>query len=327
LCKQIEQVRHIPFVFYTSSYTSDKDEQFALSLGANAFIRKPADPETLARVIVEVCEKAKSGLISPPEVAALEPSLYYAEYSERLTTKLDKKVAQLEREATERQQAQEELRESEEKLQLIFESISDGIVVSDLEGQIMDANEAAVRLLGYSDKVEVIGRIGFEFIAEKDRARATEDTMKGIELGYGPAYEYTFVNKDGREYQGEASASLLRDSSGNPVGFVSVARDITERRRAEEEKLQAITERAAVIDAMGDGLITIGMDGKILSMNPALQRLSGYTEDEFINKDAASLIPRFIKPEEQERLSDIFGATLKGDIPESATFTLLDQEG
>ena len=109
LCKQIEQVRHIPFVFYTSSYTSDKDEQFGLSLGAVAFIRKPADPETLVRVMVEVCEKAKSGLLSPPEVAPLEPSRFFDEYSERLFTKLDKKVAQLEREVTERKRAQERI--------------------------------------------------------------------------------------------------------------------------------------------------------------------------------------------------------------------------
>jgi len=109
LCKQIEQVRHIPFVFYTSSYTSDKDEQFGLSLGAIAFVRKPADPETLAKIIVEVCEKAKSGLLSSPEVAPLEPSDFFAEYSERLITKLDKKVAQLEREVTERKVAQERI--------------------------------------------------------------------------------------------------------------------------------------------------------------------------------------------------------------------------
>ena len=121
LCKQIEQVRHIPFVFYTSSYTSDKDEQFGLSLGANAFIRKPADPETLARIIVEVCEKAKSGLISPPEVAPLEPSRFFAEYSERLTTKLDKKVAELEREVTRRKQAEDELKRSHHKLQKALE--------------------------------------------------------------------------------------------------------------------------------------------------------------------------------------------------------------
>jgi len=109
LCKQIEQVRHIPFIFYTSSYTSDKDKQFGLSLGAVAFIRKPADPETLIRIIVEVCEKAKSGLLSPPEVAPLEPSDFFAEYSERLITKLDKKVAELEREVTERKLAQERI--------------------------------------------------------------------------------------------------------------------------------------------------------------------------------------------------------------------------
>ena len=63
-------------------------------------------------------------------------------------------------------------------------------------------------------------------------------------------------------------------------------------------------------------------------MNPAFGRLSGAREDEFKNIDAASFIPRFIKPEEHDRLSDLFGAALlKGDIPESETFTLINQEG
>jgi HD-GYP domain-containing protein (c-di-GMP phosphodiesterase class II) len=120
---QIEQVRHIPFVFYTSSYTSDKDEQFGLSLGASAFIRKPADPETLTRILLELFEKSKSGLLSPPEVAPLEPSLFYAEYSERIITKLDKKVAQLEKEVTERKKAEEKLKKGHQKLQEALQDI------------------------------------------------------------------------------------------------------------------------------------------------------------------------------------------------------------
>ena len=96
LWRQIEQLRHIPFVFYTAIYTSDEDRQFALSIGANAFIRKPTDPEKLVQILLDLFEKAKSGLPLPAEVAPLEPSRYFTEYSKHLSTMLDKKVAQLE---------------------------------------------------------------------------------------------------------------------------------------------------------------------------------------------------------------------------------------
>jgi len=186
---------------------------------------------------------------------------------------------------------EEALRESEEKLRILFESISSGIIVSNLEGQIIEVNEAAVRLLGYSDKVEVIGQPGFEFIAEKDRARAAEDAIKAVGLGYGPTYEYTFVDKDGREYDAEASASLLLDSAGNTVGFISIFRDIAERKRAEEALRESEEKLRVMFESMSEGIAITDLKGKIIDVNDAILRMSGLSREELIGQEGFKLVP------------------------------------
>ena len=107
--RQNDRLRDIPFVFYTATYTSDEDEEFALSLGANTFIRKPAEPDAFVQILSQVFEKTKAGLLPPPEVVLPEPSLYLTEYNRRLVTKLNEKVAQLEVEIAERKRVEEEI--------------------------------------------------------------------------------------------------------------------------------------------------------------------------------------------------------------------------
>ncbi|MBW2599857.1 MAG: HD domain-containing protein, partial [Deltaproteobacteria bacterium] len=116
-CKQNEQLKNIPFIFYTATYTSDEDERFALSLGADAFIIKPAEPDTLVRKLSEEFEKAKHRSLVSDKVVPLEPSLYLTEYNKRIVAKLEKKMADLEVEITERKRLEEELKQSYEKLQ------------------------------------------------------------------------------------------------------------------------------------------------------------------------------------------------------------------
>ncbi|MCK4369159.1 MAG: PAS domain S-box protein [Dehalococcoidales bacterium] len=107
--RQNDRLRDIPFVFYTATYTSDEDEEFALSLGANTFIRKPAEPDAFVQILSQVFERTKAGLLPPPEVVLPEPSLYLTEYNRRLVTKLNEKVAQLEVEIAERKRVEEEI--------------------------------------------------------------------------------------------------------------------------------------------------------------------------------------------------------------------------
>ena len=108
-CKQNEQLKNIPFVFYTATYTREEDEKFALSLGADAFILKPTEPDVLVQMLSEIVKKAQSGALAPAKVAPLEPSLFLAEHDRRIFAKLEDKITQLEAEITKRKQAEERL--------------------------------------------------------------------------------------------------------------------------------------------------------------------------------------------------------------------------
>jgi CheY-like chemotaxis protein len=73
--KRNARLKDIPFVFYTAIYTSPQDERFALSLGASHFIRKPTEPEALARMLAQVLEQAREGRLPVVEAAPPKPSL------------------------------------------------------------------------------------------------------------------------------------------------------------------------------------------------------------------------------------------------------------
>ena len=138
------------------------------------------------------------------------------------------------RDITDSKQAQEELRESKEKLRLIFESIGDGIIVTDLAGRIVEVNESSVLLHGYRSKEELSGKNGADLIAVQDRPKAAEVLKQTFVSGNRGQLEYTALDKDGREYDGEATAAVLSDRSGEPAGLIFVERDVTERKQKEE---------------------------------------------------------------------------------------------
>lgn len=140
------------------------------------------------------------------------------------------------------QQSHNFLQESEEKLQLTFDAIADGVTVSDLNGDVVQVNEAAIRMYGYNSKADIVGRSTFDFIIENDRPRAIGNLKRTLNDSYTKDIGYTFLAKDGRQFPGEISAAVLQDAAGNPTGFVSITKNITERRQA-EEKLQKLYEQ------------------------------------------------------------------------------------
>jgi len=135
--------------------------------------------------------------------------------------------------AFERKQAEEALGESEEKLQNILSSSPSAITVTDLKGNIIECNQVTLDMHGFSVKEELIGKSAFDLIAPKDRQGAAANLKKTLDQGSVKNLEYTFLTKDGRQFPGGLSASVVRDSSGKPTFFVAITRDITERKRAE----------------------------------------------------------------------------------------------
>lgn len=97
--KTDEQLKSIPFIFYTATYTDERDRQFALGLGAEQFIVKPEEPEVFLVIIREILAAAERQPIAtarPPAKATGEETVYLKQYNEVLIRKLEAKMQQLE---------------------------------------------------------------------------------------------------------------------------------------------------------------------------------------------------------------------------------------
>jgi len=145
-------------------------------------------------------------------------------------------VTNLNIEITERQRIEEELRESEEKLRLMFEAAGEGIVVIDMDNNILDVNQTLVRMHGFDSKEELIGRNALELSSEEDRVRARNNTRRRLGRGLRGAIEYNLLKKDGNTFPALVNMAAIRDANGDPIGYIGVFSDITERKRAEEER-------------------------------------------------------------------------------------------
>jgi len=148
-----------------------------------------------------------------------------------------------------------DLRKSEEKLRSIFDASPDAIVVTDLGGNIVECNQAKLDMHGFLSIEDLINKSAFELIAKKDYTRAMENLQKLLEQGSIKNIEFTYLTKDEREFPVELSASVIRDASGTPTSFVGIIKDITERKRMEEQLL--VSERLA---AIGELATMVGHD-------------------------------------------------------------------
>ena len=118
-CKEVKgdnALKHIPFIFYTASYTDEKDEELARKIGASRFIRKPLQINDFTKVIEDVMKDEREGKLESRESTHEEEVETFKLYSERLVRKLEEKMFQLEKEIIERKQAEEALQKAHDEL-------------------------------------------------------------------------------------------------------------------------------------------------------------------------------------------------------------------
>ena len=122
---------------------------------------------------------------------------------------------------------------------LVFETVTDGIVLTDLDGTILDLNEAMVHLFQFKNKQRAVGQNALDLLNPADILLAR--AFYHLILAGTPGKLFSGKGKlaDGGEIFLEVTASLYRDSKGQPSGFVSTVRDITQRKRIEEEQKTA----------------------------------------------------------------------------------------
>ena len=133
------------------------------------------------------------------------------------------------------QQSINELRTSSKKNRALLETISDGVVYSDLEGRVVDLNEGAATMFKLPDRKSVLGRNIVEFLAPEDQKLA--DGLRDILLSNSPtgSVKCTGLLPNGSRIFLEINSALFLDKTGKPTGFVSTMRDITQRKQIEDE--------------------------------------------------------------------------------------------
>ncbi len=155
----------------------------------------------------------------------------------------------VERDITDRKLAEDALRLSDE----ILSQMPDAVFLTDLELNIQKWTGKAEEMFGYTAP-EVMGRKVIFLIRPDMIATITQKVLQTIQETGTFSGEMICCKKDGSEIPIEATAKTLYDRSGNPVGFVSINRDITERLRAEQQREQLIREQAARREAETQGL-------------------------------------------------------------------------
>ncbi len=163
-----------------------------------------------------------------------------------------RKILEKQRLTAEKQRAEEALRESEEKYRTILDTIEDGYYEVDLTGRFTFFNDALPELLGYPDE-KLMGMDNRQYMDEEN-AREVYETFNTVYLTRQPAkaFDWEVIREDGRRRVVEASVSLMQDAAGEPVGFRGIVRDVTERKRAEEQMHQQ--ERLAAVGRLAGGI-------------------------------------------------------------------------
>jgi PAS domain S-box-containing protein len=318
--KQNDVLKNIPLVFYSATYTSDEDEQFAQVVGADAFIRKPTDPDVFLRILFEVVKKAGSGNLNRPKINPPQQLDYLMDHNKILLTKLNNKVAQLEMEVRQRQQAEKTLKESEEKYASLVNHGNDSIVIIE-EGKIQYANPKMFETTGYTAE-EAIGKPFILFVSPEYRDLVKERYQRRIAgEDVSATYELDIVSKAGKIINVELNASLIQKEKTNVE--MAIIRDTTERKRFEEalrqseEKFRQFFENAQVY------CYIVSPEGKILEANNFACKMLGYTKEELTDKPLSELYA----PESQAKASEIFHTRNETGIGESEELVILSKSG
>ncbi len=245
LCRSLKidaKLASIPVVFYTATYTSDADRDFALGLGASRFIVKPTEPEEFIRIILEVLAEAERGHLQVPEPAVVQDPNFHREHDLRVTAKLEKKLADLDA--------------AQKLLQEIFQSMGEGLAVIGPDYRIRLANSAYGTLAGV-DATALPGLTCFEATycgqSPCDDPACRCPVRETFTTGAPATASHSRVSRGGETIEAEVRSYPIKASSGEVTAVIEIVRDVSEGKRAKEAEvvLHRQLEEAQKMEAVG----------------------------------------------------------------------------
>jgi PAS domain S-box-containing protein len=190
---------------------------------------------------------------------------------------------------TERKRAEQALKESEERYKALFDRSLECMYLHDFQGNFLDANPAALNLLGYSKKE--IKSIDFATLLAEDQITQALQTIQQVKkTGFQEKLtEYRLRHKNGSFVDVETKASLIY-KDGKPYAIQGIARDITERKAAEKAIKESEEKYRLLVENQMDMVVRVDPEGRFLFVSPSYCETFGKTEEELLGNKFMPLV-------------------------------------
>jgi len=237
--------------------------------------------------------------------------------TEQLRTKIaEENNIKLQQEIIERKNAQRNLFLSQKNTRLLIESSIDIIYATNKEGIITEFNPAAYNAFGYAGD-EIIGK-HVEILFSRPQERKTIIEEQLYKRGsYGIALENK--RKNGEVFVAYISTSLLKNEPGEIIGTMSISRDITETRKAQEKLMLSEENYRDLFENATDMIQSIDMEGSLMFVNQAWKNTLLYNEREIQTLNFFSLV----HPAFKQKCSELFEKLLLGETPNKCEIALI----
>jgi PAS domain S-box-containing protein len=306
--KSDDALKRIPFVFFTASYNTPKDEEFAMSLGAERFVFKPQEPEALIKILEEVLKQSRFAPRRAKKPLGEEME-FFRQHNEVLFNQLEKKLLDLE-------QANERLRTMEEQYRLSFENITDMVLVFDGNLTITSVSPSAQRILGYRPE-EFVGRPIDDLkaiLTSESFQLAVQNISRILQGKIITSAVYDVVARDGTlKYLDISGSPLVR--GGKIDGLVCDARDVTERVLAENARRESEELFGQFMRYFPGSAYIKDSDRRIIYLTGNTEEYFGVESREWLGKRSEDIWPEEIAL--SSRKDD--EAVLRGEVVQSIT--------
>jgi PAS domain S-box-containing protein len=244
------------------------------------------------------------------------------ERTEELTianVELEKINEEVTREIHERAFAEEALKSSERKFRSLLEQLPIGVYRSAVNGEIIEANDALAKILGYDKAKDVIGVSAYDFY--DSYVTRNEVINKGVELGKYVKEELRLKKKDGTYIWVHDNGQVIFDKDGDPLYTDGILEDITERKEAEDALIASEKKYRALFENLHDIFFILNKKAIIIESSPSVEIVLGYSLKEIIGRSIVDLLAN-----SSDKIK-FFRQVLKNQKVASFTLPILKNDG
>ena len=224
---------------------------------------------------------------------------------------------------SEKKNLEKNLRESETLYRELAERSIDVIYKVDLEGRLQYLSPSVENLIGYTPE-ELIGKPYLSFLSVDQRPGVEIALVDALAGNHVQGFQAEMTAKDGKAVPIEVNSSLIVEK-GKPTGFQGVIRDVTERKRMENELRESEERYRNLVELSPEVIMTFDFKGYVTSVNSAIERLTGFTPDEVVGRHFTKL--GYLRVQDIPRYVRLLPTFLRGDFLPSMVFPYQHKDG